>query len=62
MFSKKKMNEYTKDYSDNIQRLKQAIHEAEVILIGAGSGLSTAAGLTYTGERFEKYFSDFIEK
>ncbi len=28
-------------------------------MIGAGAGLSTAAGLTYSGERFEKYFSDF---
>ena len=32
------------------------------MVIGAGSGLSTAAGLTYTGERFEKYFSDFARK
>ena len=32
------------------------------MLIGAGAGLSTAAGFTYSGERFQKYFSDFIEK
>ena len=32
------------------------------MVIGAGSGLSTAAGFTYTGERFEKYFSDFAAK
>ncbi len=31
-------------------------------MIGAGSGLSTSAGLTYSGERFEKYFGDFIAK
>ena len=32
------------------------------MVIGAGSGLSTSAGLTYSGERFERYFSDFIAK
>ena len=42
--------------------LKQAFINAEVILIGAGSGLSTAAGLTYSGERFERYFSDFHQE
>lgn len=31
-------------------------------MIGAGSGLSTSAGFTYAGERFERYFSDFIAK
>lgn len=31
-------------------------------MIGAGSGLSTTAGFTYSGERFTKYFSDFIKK
>ena len=30
--------------------------------MGAGSGLSTAAGLTYSGERFQKYFFDFAKK
>ena len=32
------------------------------MVIGAGAGLSTSAGFAYTGERFEKYFSDFAEK
>ena len=36
--------------------------EADYILIGAGAGLSTAAGLTYDGERFKKNFPKFIEK
>lgn len=36
--------------------------EAEAIVIGAGAGLSTSAGFTYAGERFEKYFSDFAKK
>lgn len=52
----------TKDHSAEIDRLKNEIETADAIVIGAGSGLSTAAGFTYSGERFEKYFSDFIEK
>ena len=32
------------------------------MVVGAGSGLSSAAGLTYSGERFEKNFADFIAK
>ncbi|WP_057490167.1 SIR2 family NAD-dependent protein deacylase [Streptococcus orisasini] len=40
----------------------KAIKDADVILIGAGAGLSSAAGLTYSGERFKKYFPEFIEK
>lgn len=35
---------------------------ADAVLIGTGTGLSAAAGLTYSGERFERYFSDFREK
>ena len=42
-----------------IERLRQALQQADAILIGAGAGLSTAAGFTYSGERFERYFADF---
>lgn len=45
-----------------IERLRKALDEAEAIIIGAGAGLSTSAGYTYSGERFAKYFSDFAEK
>ncbi len=37
----------------------ETIRAAKTILIGAGAGLSTAAGYTYSGARFQKYFSDF---
>lgn len=47
---------------DNIARLKQELDTADAVVIGAGSGLSTSAGFTYTGERFQKYFGDFIVK
>ena len=46
----------------NIERLYQALASADGIAVGAGAGLSTAAGYTYSGERFEKFFADFIEK
>lgn len=47
---------------DNIERLKYEIENAEAVLIGAGAGLSTSAGFTYSGRRFEEYFPDFIAK
>ena len=53
---------YTQDYSDKIKKLKSALEEADCVVIGAGAGLSTSAGFTYSGERFDKYFSDFGEK
>ncbi len=62
MFSKILTMKSTERYSDNINKLKQAIEEADAIVIGAGAGLSTSAGYTYSGERFQKYFSDFEEK
>ena len=45
-----------------IIRLKNALDEADAVIIGAGAGLSTSAGFTYSGERFEKYFSDFAAR
>ncbi len=46
----------------DIRRLARQIETADAIAVGAGAGLSTSAGLTYSGERFQKYFADFIEK
>ena len=48
--------------TEKIKKLKQVLSEAKIVVIGAGSGLSTSAGFTYSGERFEKYFSDFRAK
>ena len=50
------------EYNSRILRAKQAIKQADYVIIGAGSGLSTAAGLLYSGEKFEKDFKNFIEK
>ena len=48
--------------ADGIQKLQRALQEVDTVIIGAGAGLSTSAGFTYSGERFRKYFSDFAEK
>lgn len=62
MFSGKMKEKSEENFEYNIQRLKDALEMCDCIVIGAGAGLSTAAGFVYTGERFEKYFSDFGEK
>lgn len=49
-------------FEENIEILKQQLDTADAVVLGAGSGLSTAAGYVYTGERMERYFSDFMEK
>lgn len=45
-----------------LDNAKKIIDNADYVLIGAGAGLSTAAGIEYGGERFKRYFGDFIEK
>ena len=49
------------EYNKRISEVKNLISKADYVLIGAGSGLSTAAGLEYFGESFEKNFKEFIE-
>lgn len=48
--------------SDSVNRLREALSAADSVVIGAGAGLSASAGLTYAGERFERYFADFAAK
>lgn len=62
MFLRTMTRKSIQNCSDNINLLKEKIEAADTILIGAGAGLSTSAGLTYSGERFDKYFLDFKEK
>ena len=47
---------------ENMKKLKSEIDSADALVIGAGAGMSTAAGFIYTGARFDKYFSDFSQK
>ena len=57
------MNQSTNDsFAQQIERLSAALQDADAVLIGAGAGLSAAAGLTYAGERFQKHFADFAAK
>lgn len=62
MFSRILTKKSTETYSERISRLRQALDEADAVMVGAGAGLSTSAGLTYSGERFQKNFGDFIQK
>ena len=62
MFLKTETTKSTAAFSDDLARLRQELDRADAVVIGAGAGLSASAGFTYSGERFEKYFGDFIGK
>lgn len=62
MFSKMMTTRSTSDCSAEIERLRSALDCAETVVVGAGAGLSAAAGYTYSGERFRENFADFEEK
>ena len=54
--------EGTGSREENISRLREELKTADALVVGAGAGLSTAAGLSYSGARFEKVFFDFKER
>ena len=62
MFSRKSTTTSTGNYWPRIEHLKNELETSDAIVIGAGAGMSTSAGMTYDGERFEHYFSDFHKK
>lgn len=45
-----------------MEQLRKALDDADTVILGAGAGLSTAAGFVYGGERFQRYFYDFASK
>ena len=47
---------------NGVDKLRNALAQADAVIIGAGAGLSTSAGFVYTGERFQENFHDFAEK
>ncbi|WP_029608954.1 deacetylase SIR2 [Mycoplasma simbae] len=48
--------------STNIKQLYNLIEQAEAIVLGIGSGMTSADGIGYTGARFEANFKDFIDE
>ena len=62
MFLRNLITTSTENYFKQIEKLKNEIETAEAIVIGAGAGMSVAAGFSYSGERFERYFADFHKK
>ena len=58
MFSKKMTKKSMNDCSAQINRFKEKLENADAVIIGAGAGLSTSAGFTYSGERFNRYYTD----
>lgn len=59
MFFSTRISTSTPPLSETLPKLKTVINEADAIVVGAGAGLSTAAGFTYAGARFKRYFADF---
>lgn len=53
---------FTDGCSNQLKQLSLCLLQAEAVIIGAGAGMSAAAGFTYSGERFEHHFQDFIRK
>lgn len=62
MYFSRLTKQSTESFSEQIDKLQNAIESADAVVIGAGAGLSAAAGYTYTGERFERLFGDFAAK
>lgn len=59
MFSRNLTFSSTGSFSDKIERLSAALGDCDAVIVGAGAGLSTSAGYSYAGERFDRYFYDF---
>ncbi len=62
MYFSRLTSQSTASFSKQIKRLREVLDEAEAVVIGAGAGLSTAAGYTYSGERFDRLFGDFAAR
>ncbi len=62
MFSRIPTGASTSGFSEKIAKLRDALCDCDAVVIGAGAGLSTAAGFVYDGERFDSLFPDFKVK
>ncbi len=59
MFSQTKISKFTQDTSKELLEFKKLLNNADAVLIGAGAGFSTAAGLSFAGQRYDNNFADF---
>lgn len=59
MYFSRLTRQSTATFSKQINKLQAALDASDAVVIGAGAGLSTAAGYTYSGERFNELFGDF---
>ncbi len=50
------------NFSDKIKTAREKLDAVDAVVIGAGAGLSAAAGLDYSGPGFKKEFADYIER
>lgn len=62
MFGLKNDIEEEKTFEESLEEFNRTFDASDDVIIGAGSGLSTAAGYRYSGEIFDTYFRDFKEK
>lgn len=52
----------TGPYQEEIEKLRMAFDQADAVIVGAGAGLSTSAGLEFGGPRFARFFPDHAPK
>lgn len=52
----------TGSFSERVDRAAEAVAAADAVFVGVGAGLSAAAGLAYSGPRFERVFGDFAAR
>ena len=62
MYFSRLTSQSTKSFSKLIEQLREAFDDADAVVVGAGAGLSTAAGYTYSGKRFDALFGDFAAR
>ena len=62
MYFSRLTRQSTAAISKQIDKLRAALNASDAVVIGAGAGLSTAAGYAYSGERFKKLFGDFAAR
>ena len=62
MFFSRLTRQSTPNFSTQVDKLRAALATADAVVVGAGAGLSTAAGYTYSGPRFSRLFGDFAAR